>query len=156
MITPSGSLYCCLFAPHIYGCYSLCTSCSWWLTHSKQRQWRGCNSSNKKDFQLCLVCYYNGFTFSHYDLPFPTRYCIPYVKSGLYQLVICVTEFVCARSTAFAYDLDSHCIFGFVHRRGHHALRESSCVSLAHGPRWLFLLSHHRKAFLLLLIRSLL
>ena len=29
--------------------------------------------------------------------------------------------------------------FGFVHRRGHHALRESSCVSLAHGPRWLFL-----------------
>ena len=32
----------------------------------------------------------------------------------------------------------------------------SSCVSLAHGPRWLFLLSRHRKAFLLLLIRSLL
>jgi len=23
--------------------------------------------------------------------------------------------------------------------------RESSCVSLAHGPRWLFLLSRHRK-----------
>ena len=33
---------------------------------------------------------YSGFTFSHYDLPFPTRYCIPYVRSGLYQLVICV------------------------------------------------------------------
>jgi len=30
------------------------------------------------------------------------------------------------------------------------------CVLLAHGPRWLFLLSRHRKAFLLLLIRSLL
>ena len=40
----------------------------------------------------------------------------------------------------------THCIFGFVHQRGHHALRESSCVSLAHGPRWLFLLSRHRKA----------
>jgi len=36
--------------------------------------------------------------------------------------------------------------FGFVHRRGHHALRESSCVSLVHGPRWLFLLSRHREA----------
>ena len=32
----------------------------------------------------------SGFTFSHYDLLFPTRYCIPYVRSGLYQLVICV------------------------------------------------------------------
>ena len=36
--------------------------------------------------------------------------------------------------------------FGFVHRRGHHALRESSCLSLVHGPRWLFLLSRHREA----------
>jgi len=36
--------------------------------------------------------------------------------------------------------------FGFVHRRGHHAFSESSCVLLAHGPRWLFLLSRHRKA----------
>ena len=35
-------------------------------------------------------CVYSGFTFSHYDLPFPTRYCIAYVRSGLYQLVICV------------------------------------------------------------------
>jgi len=32
---------------------------------------------------------YSGFTFSHYDLPFPTRYCIPYVRSGLYQLHSC-------------------------------------------------------------------
>jgi len=24
-------------------------------------------------------CWYSGFNFSHYDLPFPTRYCIPYV-----------------------------------------------------------------------------
>ena len=40
---------------------------------------------------------HSGFTFSHYDLPFPTRYCIPYVRSGLYQLVICVKGIrVCA------------------------------------------------------------
>jgi len=26
-------------------------------------------------------------------LPFPTRYCIPYVRSGLYQLVIRVKGF---------------------------------------------------------------
>jgi len=36
---------------------------------------------------------YSGFTFSHYDLPFPTRYCILYVRSGLYQLVIHVKGF---------------------------------------------------------------
>jgi len=41
-------------------------------------------------------------------------------------------------------DLDTHCFRKF--RRGHHAFSESSFVSLAHGPRWLFLLSHHRKA----------
>ena len=58
-------------------------------------------------------------------------------------------DFVCPRMTSIRIAL-----FGFVHRRGHHALRESSCVSLAHGPRWLFLLSRHRKAFLLLLIRT--
>jgi len=59
-------------------------------------------------------------------------------------------DFVCPRMTS------NRIAFGFVHRRGHHAFSESSCVSLAHGPRWLFLLSRHRKAFLLLLIRSLL
>ena len=40
------SLYYCMFTPHIYGCYSSCTSCSWWITHSMQRQLRGCNMSN--------------------------------------------------------------------------------------------------------------
>ena len=59
-------------------------------------------------------------------------------------------DFVCARSTVSAF----HCVrannldFAFcigTYRRGHHALRESCCVSLAHGPRWLFLLSRHRK-----------
>jgi len=60
-------------------------------------------------------------------------------------------DFVCPRMTSIRIAL-----FVFVHRRGHHALRESSSVSLAHGPRWLSLLSRHRKAFLLLLIRSLL
>ena len=43
------------------------------------------------------VCLYSGFNFSHSDLPFPTRCCILYVRSGLYQLVIHVKGFrVCA------------------------------------------------------------
>ena len=49
-------------------------------------------------------------------------------------------DFVCPRMTSIRI------AFGFVHRHGHHALRESSFVSPAHGPRWLFLLSRHRKA----------
>ena len=55
-------------------------------------------------FATCL-CRYSGFNFSHYDLPFPTRYCIPYMRSGLYQLVIRVKGF-----RVSAHDLDSHCI----------------------------------------------
>jgi len=39
------------------------------------------------------ACLYSGFNFSHSDLPFPTRCCIPYVRSGLYQLVIRVKGF---------------------------------------------------------------
>jgi len=39
------SLYYCLFVPHIYGCYSSCTSHSWWIAHSTQRQPRGCNTT---------------------------------------------------------------------------------------------------------------
>jgi len=40
---------------------------------------------------------YSGFNFSHYELPFPNRNCIPYVRSGLYQLVIRVKGIpVCA------------------------------------------------------------
>jgi len=38
------SLYYCLFAPHIYGCCSSCTCRSWWIAHSTQRHWSGCNS----------------------------------------------------------------------------------------------------------------
>ena len=38
------SLYYCLFAPLIYECCSSCTFCSWWTTHSVQRQRRGCNN----------------------------------------------------------------------------------------------------------------
>jgi len=53
-------------------------------------------------------CNYSGFNFSHYDLPFPTRYCIPYVRSGLYQLVIRVKGF-----RVSAHDLDSHCMIRF-------------------------------------------
>ena len=39
------SLCYCLFAPHIYGCYSSCISCSWWISHSTQCQRRGCDKS---------------------------------------------------------------------------------------------------------------
>ena len=39
------SIYYCLFAPHIYGCYSSRTSRSWWISPSTQRQSRGCNRS---------------------------------------------------------------------------------------------------------------
>jgi len=89
---------------------------------------------------------YSGYTSSHYDLPFPARYCIPYVRSGLYRLVIRVKGIrVCAlhcvrevTSTRIAFE-----VFGVDSTR----FRESSFVSLAHGPaRWLFLLSRHRKS----------
>ena len=48
---------------------------------------------------LLCRCKYSGFNFSHYDLPFPTRYCIPYVRSGLYQLVIRVKGFRVSKET---------------------------------------------------------
>ena len=54
--------------------------------------------------RFLIQCNYSGFNFSHYDLPFPTRYCIPYVRSGLYQLVIPVKGF-----RVSAHDLDTHC-----------------------------------------------
>jgi len=65
---PMRSLYHCLFAPHIYGCYSPHTSHSWWITHSTHRQLRGCN--NIPSFlqrttpiarSLCEGCTWNGF-----------------------------------------------------------------------------------------------
>jgi len=34
-------------ATYIYCCSSR-ISCSWWITHSTQHHWRGCNSSNTK------------------------------------------------------------------------------------------------------------
>ena len=84
-------------------------------------------------------CSYSGFNFSHYDLPLPTRYCIP-------QGISCVRAWP-------RYALhDSFLSIGVDTTLS----KKSSCVSLAHGQRLLFLLSRHRKAFLLLLIRSLL
>ena len=54
---------------------------------------------------------YSGFTFSHYDLSFPTRYCIPCMRSGLYQLVICVKGFrVCALHCFHIITSITHCI----------------------------------------------
>jgi len=42
-------LYCCLFAPLIYGCCSSRTSRLWWIAHSTQRQPRDCNGCNQKN-----------------------------------------------------------------------------------------------------------
>jgi len=50
------SLYYCLLVPHIYGCYSSHTSRSWWIEHSTQRQWRGCNKCLQSAFFLCSWC----------------------------------------------------------------------------------------------------
>jgi len=46
---------------------------------------------------------YSGFNFSHYELLFPTCDCIPYVRYGLYQLVIRVKGFrVCVLHSIYA------------------------------------------------------
>jgi len=47
------SLYYCLFAPCIYGCNSSSTSRSWRITHSTQRQWRGCKSTPFCTWSIC-------------------------------------------------------------------------------------------------------
>jgi len=68
---------------------------------------------NEKKRSAVAARMYSGFNFSHYDLPFPTHYCIPYVRSGLSQLVIRVKGFrVCAFHCVRANDLDyiTHCI----------------------------------------------
>ena len=46
------SLYYCLFAPDIYGCYSSRTSRSWWIAHSTQRQGRGCSTGFSHSIKL--------------------------------------------------------------------------------------------------------
>jgi len=113
-------------------------------------------------FLICCGVYYmigwylySGFTFRITTCRF--LFAIVFRTWGLVciNLSFASREFVCARSIAFAH-ISIRIACGFVHWRGHHAFRESSGVSLVHGPRWLFLLSRHRKAFLLLLIKSLL
>jgi len=57
---------------------------------------------------------YSGFNFSHSDLLFPTRCCIPYVRSGLYQLVIRVKGFrVCTLHCDLTITSITHCIIRF-------------------------------------------
>jgi len=57
---------------------------------------------------------YSGFNFSHSDLPFPTRCCILYARSGLYQLVIRVKGFrVCTLHCELAITSITHCIIWF-------------------------------------------
>jgi len=58
---PTRSLYYCLFAPHIYGCCSSRTSRSWWITHSTQRQLRGCN---KADASFCREAFSSTGSFN--------------------------------------------------------------------------------------------
>jgi len=90
---------------------------------------------------------YSGFNFSHSDLPFPTRCCIPYVRSGLYQLVIRVKGFrVCALHCDLAITSITHCIIRFCPSVWTPRFQRIECVSLVHGPRWLFLLSRHHEA----------
>ena len=92
---------------------------------------------------------YSGLTFSHYEWPFPSRDCIPYVRSGLYQLVMRVKVIhVCAlhcvraiTSIRMAFEVLSFSAWTPTFR-----FRESSCVSLAHVPHWLFLLRRLCKA----------
>jgi len=92
-----------------------------------------------------LLYSYSGYAFSHYESSFPTRDCIPIVRSGLYQLVIRIKGIrVCALHCIG--EVTSIRIAFEVFRHGHHAFRESSFVTLAHGPRLLFLLPRHRKA----------
>ena len=44
-------------------------------------------------------------------LPFPPRYCIPYMRSSLYQLVVCIKGFcVCALHCVHAITSITHCI----------------------------------------------
>ena len=73
-------------------------------------------------------------------------YYVGYMRSGLYHLVIRVKGFrVCALHcvhtvTSFSIAFEVLSIGVYI------TFSESSFVSLAHGPRWLFLLSHHREA----------
>jgi len=68
---------------------------------------------------------HSGFTFSHYELPFPTRDCNPWaaVTSALYQPVIRVKVIrVCVLHCIRAVTSFSHCIRSLVRRCGHHDL----------------------------------
>jgi len=48
-------------------------------------------------YKIVATSGYSGYTFSHYESLFPTRDFIPFVWSGLYQLVTCVKGIrVCA------------------------------------------------------------
>jgi len=85
------------------------------------------------------------------DLPFRITTCrfllaIVFRTWGLVciNLSFASREFVCARSTAFAHDLDSHCI------------RFCPSTWTPRFERIELCIARHRKAFLLLLIRSLL
>jgi len=52
------SLCYCMFVPHIYGCCSLCTSCSWWIADSTQCQRRGCNNISSFSQRTALIARY--------------------------------------------------------------------------------------------------
>ena len=54
----------------------------------QKNHWMFCVQNFLKGFRSGLsVGRYSAYTFSHYKSPFPTRDCIPYVRSGLYEVV---------------------------------------------------------------------
>jgi len=68
---------------------------------------------------------YSGYIFSHYESLFPTRDCNPFVRSGLYQLVIRVKGIrVCALHCVRAVTSIRIAFEVLSCRRGHHAFSE--------------------------------
>jgi len=94
------SLYHCLFVPH--GCCSSGTSCSWWITHSKQRQLRGCNSARARyrpTIALCCsLCIYSvAPTVLYYTVPrfFPTLKVLLYITMTQFVHITMTQKDVC-------------------------------------------------------------
>jgi len=82
----SGSLYYCLFAPHIFRCCSSRTFHSRWTAHSAQPQRRSCNSNmNSLLFVDKSGCSSNGKVVSAKLLPLIAKYTLPFNKSAKYN-----------------------------------------------------------------------
>jgi len=82
---------------------------------------------------------------SNYESPFPTRDCILFVRSGLYELVIRVTGIRVRAPLRSCSNLGFALLSKFSAWTPRFQWVEFM-LSLAHGPTWLFLLSCYRKA----------